>query len=262
MKKWITFDLDGTLMQNPFNDWVFPEVETLLSEELKYSCDVKKRLFHAHQQMIVNEQMVAAYDWDDLVRQLIQELGLTREVDIEAMVVAHSVEPKVYLLDDTVLPSLQRLKEEGYDLAAVTNGYYKYQYPVMKALGLTEWLDVIVTPERIGYAKPSIRMLDSLLAEGELVAHVGDRLDHDVTIANQLGVASVLIHRDLPERLLRLSPKQRVDHTGLGPVLEELAVSENPQLAGKPLPHTYQPSYVIRDLEELFNCLDIIKAIG
>ncbi|SMF88876.1 haloacid dehalogenase superfamily, subfamily IA, variant 1 with third motif having Dx(3-4)D or Dx(3-4)E [Paenibacillus uliginis N3/975] len=259
MKKWITFDLDGTLMQNPFDAWIFPEVETLLSEELKYSCDAKKRLFHAHQQMLRNEQIVAAYDWDDLVRQLIQELGLTREIDIEALVVTHSVEPKVYLLDDTVIPALRRLKEEGYDLAAVTNGYYKYQYPVMKALGLTEWLDVIVTPERTGYAKPNIRMLDSLLSEGELVAHVGDRLDHDVTIANQLGVVSVLIHRDLPEELLGLSPKQRADHIGLGPVLEGLAARENPQLAGMRLPQSYQPNYVIRDLEELFHCLDIKK---
>jgi len=25
-KLWITFDLDGTLMQNPFGKWVFPEI--------------------------------------------------------------------------------------------------------------------------------------------------------------------------------------------------------------------------------------------
>ncbi|MCR8632925.1 HAD family hydrolase [Paenibacillus radicis (ex Xue et al. 2023)] len=256
MKRWVTFDLDGTLMQNPFGSWIFPEIEGILAGELNAPYEAKKQLLARHESLLVSGDIVAAYDWDAIVKRLSQELGLNREFNIEELVLKHSVRPKIYLLDDTVLPALKRLKEEGYSVAAVTNGYYKYQYPVMKALGLTEWLDEIVTPERVGFAKPDVRMVDGLLQGGEIVAHVGDRLDHDVTIANRIGVTAVLINRRMQEELLALTPKERTQSEGLLVLLEKLAVQENPELEGAPLPESYIPEYVISDLSELFNCLD------
>ncbi|NOU93917.1 HAD-IA family hydrolase [Paenibacillus sp. LMG 31456] len=256
MKRWITFDLDGTLMQNPFGSWIFPEIEGILSGELNSPYEAKKELLAKHESLLLSGQIVAAYDWDSIVKGLSQELGLNRQFNIEEMVLKHSVWPKIYLLDDTVLPALKRLKEEGYSVAAVTNGYYKYQYPVMKALGLTEWLDEIVTPERVGYAKPDVRMVDGLLQGGEIVAHVGDRLDHDITIANRIGVAPVLINRSMPEELLALNPKERTQSETLLKLLGKLAVQENPELSGAPLSDSYIPAYVISNLGELFNCLE------
>jgi FMN phosphatase YigB (HAD superfamily) len=257
MKRWITFDLDGTLMQNPFGSWIFPEIEGILSGELNTPFEAKKRLLAIHESLLLSDQIVAAYDWDAIVKGLIQELGLEREINIREMVLKHSVSPKIFLLDDTVLPALKRLKEEGYSVAAVTNGYYKYQFPVMEALGLNEWLDEIVTPERVGYAKPDVRMVEGLLLDGEIIAHVGDRLDHDVTIANRMGAASVLINRKMPEELLALTPKERTQSEGFIPLLKQLAVLENPELQGAPLADSYIPDYVIGDLSELFSCLDL-----
>lgn len=30
VKRWITFELDGTIMQNPFIDYVFPEIHNAI----------------------------------------------------------------------------------------------------------------------------------------------------------------------------------------------------------------------------------------
>jgi len=256
MKQWITFDLDGTLMQNPFGSWIFPEIERILSKELNTTYEAKKKLLAAHEGLLHSGHIVAAYDWDAIANRLIQESGLSIELNIEEMVLRHSTAPKIYLLDNTVLPALKRLKEEGYAVAAVTNGYYKYQYPVMKALGLTDWLDEIVTPEKVGYAKPDAGMVEGLLQKGKIVAHVGDRLDHDITIANRIGVTAVLINRRMPEELITLTPKERISSPGFPAMLEKLAVQENPGLQGVPLPDTYMPDYAIRNLEELFDCLE------
>ncbi|WP_168735872.1 HAD family hydrolase [Cohnella fermenti] len=253
MRRWITFDLDGTLMQNPFAGAIFPEVEELVSMETGSACGMKEKLMAEHERLMADGRIVDAYDWDAIVAGLLGELGVKRAVDIVEMVVRHSIAPKIFLLDDTILPALERLKREGYSLAAVTNGYYKYQYPVMEALGLAARLDEIVTPDRSGYAKPDARMADALPSGDKIVLHVGDRLDHDVAFARSLGVPSALIHRRLPEELIPLSPKERANSTALLPVLHSLAEKES----GAPVQDIapFVPTYAIRDLSELAECL-------
>ena len=256
MKRWITFDLDGTLMQNPFAGWIFPELEEIVSAELKSSHAFKRQLMDEHERLLSEEQIVAAYDWDEICGRLMGELGINRTVDILEMVNRHSVAPKIFLLDDTVLPTLERLKKNGYSLAAVTNGFYKYQYPVMKELGLTDWLDEIVTPDRVGCSKPDVRMADGLLREGKIAAHVGDRLDHDMVFARGLEVPGVLIHRGLPPSMKSLSPKERASCPELEPVLHELAANEKQREVFASLTEKFRPAYVIGELQELLECLD------
>ncbi|MBN2982921.1 HAD family hydrolase [Cohnella algarum] len=260
MKRWITFDLDGTLMQNPFSGSIFPELEELVSADLNEPCGLKRKLLEEHERLLASGQIVSAYDWDEIVGRLLRELGVRRKVDILEMVRRHSVPPNIFLLDETILPSLKRLKRSGFSLAAVTNGFYKYQYPVMKALGLTDQLDEIVTPDRVGCAKPDARMADGLRLEGAVAVHVGDRLDHDMVFAHAIGVPAVLIHRRLPDALLPLSPGERAESENLLPVLRRLASQENllPEDAAS-LPDRFMPSYVIRDLRELFACLEAEK---
>ncbi|MDF2717685.1 MAG: haloacid dehalogenase, partial [Paenibacillus sp.] len=114
------------------------------------------------------------------------------------LVLKHSTAPKIYLLEETVIPTLLKLKELGFSLATVTNGFYKFQYPVMKRLGISGLFDEIVTPELAGCGKPDVGIFRGLQESGQIVAHVGDRLDHDVYLANRSGIPSVLIYRDLP----------------------------------------------------------------
>ena len=252
MKQWITFDLDGTLMQNPFGAWIFPEVEQVLAEELQSSPNIKSRLYAIHEQYM-KEQSVAAYDWDGMLQTVMKELGAATSIDLEQLVIKHSHMPKIYVLDDSVLPTLTRLKEQGYAIAAITNGYYKYQYPVVQALGLMDLLDELVTPERVGFAKPNIRMADELLNRGQIVAHVGDRLDHDIYFANELGVKSVLIHRGMNESLLCLSPEERPHSDSFRLLMKRIAEHEKLDLSDKEQVVRHMPQYVISSLDELIS---------
>ncbi|WP_274653208.1 HAD family hydrolase [Paenibacillus humicola] len=255
MERWITFDLDGTLMQNPFGAWIFPEIETLVSEELGAPYKAKMKLLERHERLLHSGQTVAAYDWDALAAELARELGLKRVFSIEELVLKHAVPPKIYLLDDTVIPALDELRREGYKLAAVTNGYYAYQFPVLRSLGLAERLDEIVTPERAGFAKPDTRILDGLRRRGTIAAHVGDRLDHDAALARAAGITPVLVNRSMPDELTALPPGERTNAGPFAAFLQRLAARENPAYAEAPLPDQYRPDYAIRELRELRMCL-------
>jgi putative hydrolase of the HAD superfamily len=255
MKKWITFDLDGTLMQNPFGKWVFPELQELVSKQLRREFSVTKALVREHELRMRQNRTVEAYDWDDIVRQLLNELQIDLEIDVEQLVLKHSVAPKIYLLEESVIPTLQRLKQRGFSLATVTNGFYKYQYPVMKKLGISEWFEEIVTPEKAGCGKPDAQILRGLRETGRIVAHVGDRLDHDVYMANQAGVPSVLIYRKLPEPLRALTPPQRAESAEFIQICKEKLKTENPFVAAAPYPREYVPTHVLVQMEELLECV-------
>ncbi|WP_261381557.1 HAD family hydrolase [Paenibacillus cremeus] len=251
MKRWITFDLDGTLMQNPFGKWVFPEVKQLIEQQLNTTYNSTESLVREHELRMSQNRSVEAYDWDDMLRQLLKELQLELEIDIEQLVIKHSVAPKIYLLEETIIPTLKSLKQQGYSLATVTNGFYKYQFPVMKALGLSECFDEIITPEIAGCGKPNEGIFRALLESGTIVAHVGDRLDHDVFLANHKNVYSILIYHNLPDCLRPLAPHERPRTESFLQISEEKLKKESAYLSSTPFPESYTPSHVIYTLAEL-----------
>ena len=255
MKKWITFDLDGTLMQNPFGKWVFPAIEESISKKLQKPFKSTEALVLEHEARMQQNRTVEAYDWDEMVRLLLQEIQLDLDINVEELVLEHSIAPKIYLLEPDSLSVLKKLKEKGYSLATVTNGFYKYQFPVMRELGLSEWFDAIITPEIAGCGKPDVNILKSLQESGEIVAHVGDRLDHDVYLANQSGIPSVLIYHKLPEALKGYRPEERAAAQECKEICRKKLKVENPQVNTNPYPSEYVPTYVLSRMEELLECV-------
>ncbi|MBO0991741.1 HAD family hydrolase [Bacillus sp. SD088] len=246
MNKYITFDLDETLLQNPFSKWVFPEIESLVASHLTLEAGIFPEIRKEHKKRLAEKRAAAAYNWDDILEQILVEQNIPLKINIAELVEKHAEDPKVYLLESNALTVLAALKKKGYSLGVVTNGYYKYQYPVMKAIQLAEHIDRVITPCKVGCSKPAISMADPLLADGELIAHVGDRLDHDVYFANQLGALSILIDHRMPDALKPLTPEQRAQQqdylTGIfqRKIYEELIPREH-----------YQPKLIIHSIQEL-----------
>ncbi|WP_047983614.1 HAD family hydrolase [Ornithinibacillus californiensis] len=246
-RKWITFDLDGTLMQNPFGEWVFPEIERVFAESVN-----NQRIFPAlveeHRNRMASGNIVEAYDWDDIVREAFTRYGVSVQVDVAKLVRQHSVPPKVYLLEADVIDAMLVLRNSGYAIATVTNGFEKYQKPVMDVLGLTDLFDTIITPEKVGYGKPRVEMVDSLSdTDNEIIAHVGDRLDHDVWLANELGVLSILFYQDMPESVKAKSPLERV-----GECEKWFHEKWRRETGNEEFPEKATPTMVIHSIKEIY----------
>ncbi|MET3695756.1 HAD superfamily hydrolase (TIGR01549 family) [Bacillus oleivorans] len=254
-KYWITFDLDGTLMQNPFVEWVFPEIVTTVLENTEKPLNVLDEIVGEHHRRMEGNHILAAYDWDHIVSQYLELHQISVEMNIEELVKKHSIHPKVYLLEDSVINVLTRLKEKGYLLAAATNGYLKYQAPVMDALGLSDHFDFVITPEMVGFAKPDVQMLEILKNKGKVVAHVGDRIDHDVKLAKNAGVPSFFIYRRLPDSLKGMHPNKRIQAPACLELLAEKWKRETKGRLGQ-LPKELIPDAVICSMDELDQCIN------
>lgn len=255
-KKWITFDLDGTLMQNPFVGHVFPEIERMILLENDLLENIVEQLVIEHESRLEDGRTADAYDWDDIVMNYLKANQLHTSINVEEILTGLCKEPNVYLLEQSIGEVLDGLKKIGFSLAAVTNGFTKYQMPVMDVLKLTEHFDLVVTPQEAGFAKPDKRVYGSVLELGEIVAHVGDRIDHDVISANAVGVRSIWIYRQLPESLKGLSPAER---GGLKEV-HDLALCKLENETKKQfesLPNEAVPQEVIYSLSELSSVLSV-----
>ncbi|PTX58308.1 FMN phosphatase YigB (HAD superfamily) [Melghirimyces profundicolus] len=241
----ISFDLDHTLMINPFRKWIFPELEEWFRPRLPAgSPSVLQRMAEEHRSRLKRKDFVRAYDWDDIWNRLTAEVGEPSPFTVEELVRRHATIGKVWRFSDA-MPALEELQSRGIPLVVATNGLEKYQRPVTDCLGLTPLFTDFHTPCKQGCAKPEADFFRSCPRP---LLHVGDRLDQDILGANRSGAVSVWIHRDLPAEWRTLSPEERKKHPKWRHLLQEKLKKEGCE---GPLTPELEPDFPIMSLEEL-----------
>ncbi|MFC4076938.1 HAD family hydrolase [Salinithrix halophila] len=244
-RPWLSFDLDHTLMINPFRRWVFPEISSWLAPFLGPGDQPMERFIAERKKRLEAQQLSASYDWDDILLTVSAELGVHPPFTIEKLVRQHSATGKIWLFSD-VLPGLSSLQTKGIPMVAATNGFAKYQRPVTDHLGLTPYFKDFHTPCSVGFAKPEPQFFR--FAEPYSLIHVGDRLDQDILGANRAGAISVWIDRDLPAEWHELSPKERCFHPLFRSRVEEKLAREGWH---SPITEENLPNYLIVSIKEV-----------
>ena len=119
--------------------------------------------------------------------------------------------------------TLARLKEAGHVLVALTNGFAKYQVPVLEGLGLMQYLSGIYTPRGYWLRKTRGRVLCGGSPRLRLPhVHVGDTVAHDVWGAKQSGAVTVWLYHNLLEEIAGLPLMERTGHPKLLEVIAEV----------------------------------------
>lgn len=256
----ISFDVDGVLLPDPLADTVFKELGARLAREIasrqgwplaRAEEELRRRIREEFRHRLGDRDYpVEAFDWDAIFTQVGQELGATQSIDIGGMVEDFCRHPQEIPCYPEVLEVLGELRHRGARLLVVTNGYARYQVPLLRALGMASFFDRIATPDKAGYAKPTSGIYHYAFSgfEGWRKVHVGDWLLHDVYGAQQAGLEAVWFDRCLPVELDGLPQAARPS----SPLMEEAMRSKlaDEGRAGESL-DAYRPDYVIRDLREL-----------
>ena len=106
------------------------------------------------------------------------------------------------LYNDTV-PTLQRLHDDGYKLAIVSNWDTPLD-PLTERLGIAKYFDVITASHdvRVRSAKPDPHIFEYTLkavgVSAEETVHVGDTYEADIVGAREVGIRPILIDRENP----------------------------------------------------------------
>ena len=104
-----------------------------------------------------------------------------------------------FVLFDDVEPALAQLKDRGLTLGLITN-FDRDLPPICDELGLSSYLDFLVTSLAVGAVKPDPAIFQAALERAGVDAseamHVGDQYHSDVLGARNAGISPLLIDRD------------------------------------------------------------------
>ena len=290
-------------MQNPFRRGVFPHVVRALEPYasaiaaretgLDPARLVLQLIIDEARQRLLDGRMVEAYDWDDIVARVAaglasragalgaQSVALSEapsgvrpvtlpdalpelpRFDIAALVRHYCTVPGMIARLEGAYESLDTLKSAGYTLAVVTNGYLKYQAPVLEALGLLDFFGTIITPEQAGAAKPKPGIFHMAWAGWRggqnPPVHVGDDIIHDAWGARMAGGYSIWLKRDIPGSLRSLLPEDRPRATDFASIRDTSFRATMAADAYGASPRDCQPDALIHSLSELPELLDRLK---
>ena len=93
--------------------------------------------------------------------------------------------------------TLQKLKDNGYRLAIITNMSAEVQFKKLHKLNLDNYFEAVISSEEAGQEKPHphifFHAIDRLKANPKECIMIGDDLKNDVEVANFVGMTPILI---------------------------------------------------------------------
>lgn len=141
-------------------------------------------------------------DWSDLVNQSFAGLIAASPDDaLFAELYQHFTTAAPWRIFDDVAPCLRRLKARGMKLAVISNWDERLR-PLLRALALDHFFEVVIVSREVGCHKPDPRVFESaarhLGVAPDTILHVGDSASEDFEGARQAGFRAVLLRRGQP----------------------------------------------------------------
>ena len=191
----VSFDLDDTLIRGPFSR-VITDVAAAVAETPEEAAAIRSRIRDRHR-ILLDDAILDAYDWHQIVRDSIGDRDPGFDMLDRLDQYARDNATKVLHADTPAL--LGQLREAGWQVAMLTNGWRRYQEPILRHAGLLPAFDELVTSDDVGVAKPDPQIFQRVRGQAETHVHVGDRLDHDIVGGNASGARTVLLRVDAPD---------------------------------------------------------------
>lgn len=100
-----------------------------------------------------------------------------------------------------VIPTLSSLQNLGIRLGIISDGLIEIQEKRLRALGISQFFDILVFSEEVGCNKPSPKVFKYALkiarAKPNRCVMIGDNVKTDILGANRVGIISVWIKRGI-----------------------------------------------------------------
>ncbi len=234
----VIFDLDDTLIRNPFARGVLPHIQRVMSQEGR-EVDWAREFRRETVRLRREGRFVESFNWDLVVRNIARAKRVHIGIDIAELVRMYSRTPFASL-EPGASELLKSLQERGHKIVILTNGYEKYQLPLIESLGLVNY-DLLVSPDKIGYIKPQPEAFKlaakPFLAEdsrGPVV--VGDSILFDVCGASLAGFRAIWL------RKVREAMTESVKLADLGGLIRRTARREGLENLVKIIPNLTIPA--------------------
>lgn len=193
--EWILFDLDETLF-----DFKMSEARALAYVISSLNLDpedagiidcynrINKGLWKELEQGLINSTDLKV----ERFRRFCQEQKLEEDAQIVSDRYIQSLSEHSYVFEGA-LELLQYLKDNGYRIAAVTNGIKQVQFGRLNRSALKDFFEAVIVSEDTGFQKPQPGIFEHAFTqigsnEKEKMLMVGDSLTSDIQGGNNIGI--------------------------------------------------------------------------
>ena len=201
--KTLFFDLDHTLWDFEANS---EKALSQLFEEFELLERIRSfRTFHTEYKKI-NAESWHQYSRGTITKavlrtrrfaQTFQKFGFRDDALVEKMATGYTaISPYNTALFPNALETLESLKQQGYAMHIITNGFKEVQFIKLEQSGLINYFDVVLCSEEVGKNKPARIVFDHALslanAKSEESVMIGDSYQADVVGAENAGIQAIL----------------------------------------------------------------------
>lgn len=199
--KYLYFDLDNTLWDFTTNSestlfdlmhQYFPEVADKYKEFLTVYYIINKKLWVHYRKGFLTKEVLRTKRFVDAFKQI----GISDETRINQFgeeYIARS--PLKTALFPNALETLAYLKDKGYRLFLLTNGFKEVQIVKISKSGLAPFFEKMITSDESGYQKPHRKIFEYALKTVNAVKKqslmIGDDVDTDIAGAKKFGMDQV-----------------------------------------------------------------------
>lgn len=190
----VLFDYDGTILIHNKETEVQDIADVLLLDDEKTKIFEKELLYFRQNYDLFFSNNIMTYDlYYSVVERVLPCLeffGITPLKFTEAVEYKNTLRSYVA---ENVIDTLEYLKDKGYKLCVLTNGFYKLQVQSMKHHKVLDYFENVYAWDNC-YPKPDLRFMKKALdgTNPKSNVMVGDNLMSDIQMAKNAGVFSVL----------------------------------------------------------------------
>ncbi len=190
MIKAVIFDLDGTLLDRDSS------LKLFIKDQYKRYI---KELMHIPEEKYIARFMELdnrGYVWKDKVyNQLLREYAIS-SLTWEQMLTDYINHFQHHCVPFSNMEYvLKELKNRGFLIGMITNGFTDFQFNNIRALGIDKHIETILVSEQEGIKKPHadifLRVLQRLKVKAEESIYVGDHPENDVIAARNAGMHAI-----------------------------------------------------------------------
>lgn len=214
MTKHLFFDLDRTLWdfdQNSKEALILLFYEAKLQhsqldfeEFYNYYVDVNARLWKAYGRKEISKEHLR----NERFRKTLEKWKL----DDEKIVTYFSdgyveISPKQTILFPNTIETLEELKQSGYVMHIITNGFKEVQYTKLENCKLISFFDIIVCSEEIGINKPAPEIFHYSMKKANSTSKnstmIGDDYEVDILGAEKVGMRTFHFNPQIEESKIK-----------------------------------------------------------
>lgn len=188
--KTIFFDMDGTLLKKHPLDMAMKETNKKIAKLSGVGENDINSMIRKTMRQLATKDNYIGWDWDGATKIVAGSLKVDVEINLVKSMQKYLKRPYIELYPDAKTV-LKQLYNSGYELNIATHGFYCYQEPILRTLGLTKYFKSIVTPDAKKTIKTDPAFLNVVNNKNKNVVMVGDSYYFDVYSPKRHGIKAV-----------------------------------------------------------------------